>query len=76
MRLCGAPMGALFLFAAKGRIRAIQSLQGASNGQYVPINADAFRALHALFERIGSLQLCTAVQRFSCCGDRFFPGVV
>jgi len=34
MRPCGAPMGALFLFAAKGRIRAIQSLQGASNGPF------------------------------------------
>lgn len=75
MRLCGAPMGALFLFAAKGRIRAIQSLQGASNG-HVLANADVLRALHAHLERIGSLQLCTAVQRFPCCGDRFFPGVV
>lgn len=76
MRPCGAPMGALFLFAAKGRIRAIQSLQGASNGQYVLANADVLRALHAHLERIGSLQLCTAVQRFSCCGDRFFTSVV
>ena len=32
MRPCGAPMGALFLFAAKGRIRAIQSLQGVRTG--------------------------------------------